>query len=88
MLKIQRVADEAGVLFTLSGRIQGDDVAELQRLFALEAAGCRLMLDLQEVKLVDRDAVQFLARCEADGMTLAHCPAYIRRWIVRERDGK
>ena len=88
MLKIQRSVDEAGVIFTLSGRIQGDDVAELQRLFALEAAGRRLVLDLQEVKLVDRDAVQFLARCEADGMTLVHCPAYIRRWMVRERDGK
>jgi hypothetical protein len=72
MLKIQRSADEADVLFTLSGRIKGDDVAELQRLF----------------KLVDRDAVRFLARCEADGMTLAHCSAYIRRWIVREREGK
>jgi len=88
MLKIQHSADEAGVIFTLSGRIQWDNVAELQRLFALEAAGRLLVLDLQEVKLVDRDAVQFLARCEADGMTLAHCPAYIRRWIVRERDGK
>jgi hypothetical protein len=88
MLEIQRAADEAGVIFTLSGRIKGGDVAELQRLFALEAGDRRLVLDLQEVKLVDRDAVRFLARCEADGMTLEHCPAYIRRWIVRERGGK
>src|SRR5215471_2552216 len=46
------------------------------------------VLDMQEVTLVDRNAVSFLARCEADGRLFAHCPASLRRWIVRERDGK
>ena len=88
MVKMQPSADEAGVIFTLSGRIQGDDVAALQRLCALESAGRRLVLEVQAVTLLDRDAVPFRARCEADGRTLAHGPASIRRWIVRERDGK
>ena len=83
MLKIQRAATGAVVLFTLSGRIQADDVAELQRLFDLEANKQHLTLDLHEVKLVDREAVRFLARCEAEGITLVHCPAYIREWIER-----
>ena len=86
MLKIQRAAQGAFVLFTLSGRIQGTDVAELQRLLDLEANKQTLTLDLHEVKLVDREAVRFLARCEAEGITLAHCPAYIREWIKRDRD--
>jgi len=64
-------------------RIQGEQVAELQRLFALEAAGVSLVLDLHEVELVDREAVRFLAQCEAEGTTLVHCPAYIREWIER-----
>ena len=85
MLKIQRAAQGAFVLFTLSGRIQGTDVAELQRLFDLEANKQTLTLDLHEVKLVDREAVRFLARCEAAGITLVHCPAYIREWIEREK---
>jgi len=85
MLKIQRAATGAVVLFTLSGRIQGADVAELQRLFDLEANKQHLTLDLHEVKLVDREAVRFLARCEADGITLVHCRAYIRAWIEREK---
>ena len=85
MLKIQRAAQGAFVLFTLSGRIQADDVAELQRLFDLEANKQHLTLDLHEVKLVDREAVQFLARCEEEGITLVHCPAYIRAWIEREK---
>jgi hypothetical protein len=85
MLKIQRLAQGAFVLFTLSGRIQADDVAELQRLFDLEATKQNLTLDLHEVKLVDREAVRFLARCEAEGITIVHCPAYIRVWIEREK---
>ena len=85
MLKIQRAAQGAFVLFTLSGRIQGTDVAELQRLFDLEANKQTLTLDLHEVKLVDREAVRFLARCEAAGITLVHCPGYIRAWIGQEK---
>jgi anti-anti-sigma regulatory factor len=86
MLKIQRTIDGQRVVFTLSGRIEAEQVAELRRLFALEADGVRLVLDLQEVELADREAVRFLARCKAEGVTLVHCPAYIREWIERERD--
>jgi len=85
MLKIQRAATGAFVLFSLSGRIQAADVAELQRLLNLEANKQHLTLDLHEVELVDREAVRFLVRCEAEGITLVHCPAYIRAWIEREK---
>jgi hypothetical protein len=87
MLKIQRSAN-GKVVFTLSGRIEAEDVAELQRLFDLEGEGPRLTLDLKDVTLLDRDAVRFLARREADGIQLENCPAYIREWIERERDRK
>jgi hypothetical protein len=39
---------------------------------------------LKEVKLVDRDALRFLACCKANGTQLENCLAYIREWIVRE----
>jgi hypothetical protein len=42
-------------------------------------------LDLAELKLVDSGAVEFLAACEAKGIKLENCPAYIREWINRER---
>lgn len=87
MLKIQRSANDK-VVFTLSGRIEPEDVAELQRLLGLEVAGQLLALDLQDVTLLDRDAVKFLARREADGIQLKNCPAYIREWIKRETDRK
>ena len=85
MLKIERAAQGAFVLFTLSGRIQAADVAELQRLFDSEASKQNITLDLQAVTLVDREAVRFLARCEAEGITLVYCPAYIRAWIDQEK---
>jgi anti-anti-sigma regulatory factor len=84
MLKIQR-SSNAEVVFTLIGRIEIEDIAELQRLFALEEGGGPVVLDLEDVTLVDRDAVKFLARCEADSIKLENCPAYIREWIGREK---
>jgi len=45
-------------------------------------------LDLKDLTLVDREAVKFLERCEADSVKLKNCPAYIREWIVRERDAE
>ena len=83
MLRIQRAAKAKGVVFTLSGRIDGEGLAELQKSLESETED-HLILDLKEVKLVDRDAVSFLADCERKGMRLAHCPAYIREWIERE----
>jgi hypothetical protein len=44
-----------------------------------------VVLDLIEVSLVDVDVVQFLLRCEVQGIRLVGCPAYIREWMVRER---
>ncbi len=87
-LRIQRAANGDVVVFTLSGRIEGERVAELQNLLASEPACHRIVLDLREIDLVDRDTVRFLARCAANGMELGHCPSYIREWIVREGDEK
>jgi ABC-type transporter Mla MlaB component len=83
MLKIKRSAN-GKVVFTLSGRIEIEDVAELQRLLALELPDRNLALDLADVTLVDREAVKFLAHCEAGSIELENCPPYIREWIQRE----
>ena len=85
MLRIERSEHGEGVRFMLSGRIQAEDVPELRRLIEGEDRRRALVLDLKEVKLVDRDAVTFLAQCEAAGATLENCPAYVREWIARER---
>jgi hypothetical protein len=40
---------------------------------------------LEDLTLVDQDAVTFLRRCEAGGVQLENCPAYIHEWINGER---
>ena len=84
MLKIQRAAN-GEVVFTLSGRMDAESIAGLRTLFGSEAKGRRIVLDLKDLTLVDRDAVSFLQRCEADSIRLKNCPPYIREWITRER---
>ena len=83
MLKIRRTAN-GYVLFTLSGRIEAEDVAELKQLLSLETTDRQVVLDLKDVTLVSQEAVRFLARCEADSVKLENCPPYIREWIEQE----
>jgi anti-anti-sigma regulatory factor len=86
MLKITRAAN-GEVVWTLSGRMDAENVIELKSLFKSEAEGRRIVLDLKDLTLVDREAVRFLERCETDSIKLKNCPAYIREWITRERGG-
>jgi anti-anti-sigma regulatory factor len=84
MLKITRAAN-GEVVFTVSGRMDAENLRELKTLLSSEPKGRRITLDLKELTLVDQDAVRFLERCEIDNMQLKNCPAYIREWITRER---
>ena len=86
-LKIQKARrDYSAVVFMLSGRIEMIHIVELQRLFDLEDSD--VVLDLHDVQLVDRAAVAFLERWEANGVTLDGCPAYLREWIEKERTSR
>lgn len=71
-------------MFTLIGRINAEQIAELRGLFDSDYR--KIILDLRELRLADRDAVKFLKGCEADGMKLENCPAYVREWMEREKD--
>jgi len=86
MLKIRRSANKQ-VVFALSGRMAHDNITELEALISSEAKGRPMVLDLKDVTLVGPDAIAFLGRCEADGITLENCPAYVREWITRQRRG-
>ena len=86
MLKIRRTVN-GQVVFALSGRMAQDDLAELEALISSEARGRPVVLDLRDVTLVGQDAINFLERCEADGITLKNCAGYVREWITRQRRG-
>jgi anti-anti-sigma regulatory factor len=85
MLRTRRTGN-GRVLFTLSGRIETEDIKQLQELLAVETSGRQLVLDLGDVTLVNEDTVKFLDRCEADGIQLENCPLHVRKWIDQLKD--
>ena len=83
MLKIQRSVNGVTVL-KVSGRIGDDDLTQLQEIVSREPDR-GLVLDLCELKLIDADGIRFLIRCEARGISVDNCPAYIREWMSKEK---
>jgi len=82
--RIDRVpAERDFVVLRISGRITQDDITVLRAAIDQERAA--LAIDLAEVGLVDRDAVNLLVLSEGRGIELRNCPAYIREWVDRER---
>jgi hypothetical protein len=55
----------------------------LRELLGREKGG--IVIDLEEVTVIDREAVVFLAVSENNGIELRNCPAYIREWVDREK---
>jgi anti-anti-sigma regulatory factor len=83
VMKIEKVSDGPNDLLKLSGRIESQQVQELKA--EIDSSKKRFILDLEEVRLVDLDAVHFLAVCEAKGIELQRCPPYVREWILSEK---
>ena len=84
MLRITREKNKRIVL-RVSGRIEAQNVAQLETVISSEEGELPIVLDLKELTLVDEDAVSFLEAIEVQGIQLRHCPVYIREWITRER---
>jgi hypothetical protein len=84
VLKIQR-SSNGQVTYMLSGQIEEEEITELEALMSSEAKGRRIVLDLKNLTLAGQDAIAFLDRCDANGITLKNCPAYIREWIRGQR---
>src|ERR1700719_3480129 len=84
MLRVERSAN-GQVVFTLIGRMQTEDIEQVQQLLVVETPGQPVMFDLRDVTLVNQDVVSFLADCEAKGIKLASVPLHIRNWIDQEK---
>jgi hypothetical protein len=83
-LRIERYSEGTSTTIRLIGRMQAEHLAELEK--QIRESGSKIALDLEEVHLVDVEAVRFLGMCETQGVTLLNCSAYIRDWIGKERD--
>jgi hypothetical protein len=86
MLRIHR-KENGEVVFTISGQIDKEHIAELEALIAAEGKDRRIILDLKDMTLTGEDGIAFLARYEAAGIALANCDPYVREWITMQNDG-
>jgi len=83
--RIERTVRPDATVFLVSGPMDATHALQLEALLQHEGEG-RVLVDLQEITLVDRDAIRFLARMEASGLGLLSCPEYVRRSIAAAND--
>jgi hypothetical protein len=67
-LRIERVSHGQVRTLRLSGRLQSEHLKDLEA--QIRGSAQKVVLDLEEVKLVDREVVHFLAACETIGVEL------------------
>jgi anti-anti-sigma regulatory factor len=83
-LKIEKYWDGHRTNIRLIGRMRAEHLPELEK--QIRASESKIALDLEDLNLVDVEAVRFLGSCEAAGVTLLNCSPYIRDWIGKERE--
>jgi ABC-type transporter Mla MlaB component len=78
---------ESSVTFLLNGKFSEDALPELDQSIS-EARGAhqQIYIDLSEVTLVDRKAVQYFTEQAGQDLKLVNCPIYLRRWITQVGD--
>lgn len=71
------------IALPVSGKLTGEHVDTLRNVPRQESGA--VAIDLKNLSLVDRDAVQLPALAEYKGAELRNCPKYVREWVNRER---
>jgi len=80
--KITTRPDEQFVTILLNGKFSEDSLAELdESIAAARGVNQTVVMDLSEVTLVDRKAVEYLADQNSHNVRIVNCPVYLRRWI-------
>jgi hypothetical protein len=82
-LRIERISSNRGIRIRLSGQFRSN---RLDQVKAEINRGGPVALDLEEVDLVDVEAVRFLNAREDEGISVLYCSPYIRAWMLRERE--
>jgi anti-anti-sigma regulatory factor len=79
-----KITAERSVTFVLNGKVGEDAIPELQQSISeARQAERHVYIDLSEVTLMDRKAVQYLSEQAERDVTLVNCPIYLKHWIRR-----
>jgi anti-anti-sigma regulatory factor len=78
---------ERSVTLVLNGKFEEGAIRDLEtNILKARGAHQHVYIDLSEVTLVDRKAVQYLSRQASQNVKLVNCPIYLRRWITQVSD--
>ena len=73
---------EQCVTLLLNGKISEDSLLALEEsIVAARGQNRTIVMDLSEVTLVDRKAVEYLADQTLHNIRIVNCPVYLRHWI-------
>ncbi len=80
--KITTEPSDQYVTILLNGKLGEDSIADLEEsITAARGANRSVVMDLSEVTLIDRKAVEYLAQQSSHNVRLINCPVYLSRWI-------
>jgi hypothetical protein len=79
-LRIDRLQER----IRLSGELRSEHLRQVKA--EMEDCGSLSVLDVEEVDLIDIEAIRFLNSCEARGVSVRNASAYIRAWMMQERE--
>jgi anti-anti-sigma regulatory factor len=78
---------ESAVTLVLNGKFSEDALPELEQTISeARCANRQIYIDLSEVTLVDRKAVQYFSEQALANVKLINCPIYLRSWIPKVSD--
>lgn len=70
------------VTILLNGKISEDSLAALdESISAARTVNREIVMDLSEVTLVDRKALQYLLDQTSHNVKIVNCPIYLRKWL-------
>jgi hypothetical protein len=85
-VKIETIREADCTIIRLIGRLEAEYLSEVKA--QIRAGDGPIVFEMDELTFVDVHAVRFFIDCEARGIELRACPAYIREWIARERENQ
>lgn len=83
-LRVERVSSRSGSALRLIGHVGIEHLVELRTQLGLVSG--QVSFDLEEVTLVDAEAVRFLVEAESRGVDVNNASPYIREWMKRIRE--
>ena len=78
---------ERAITLLLNGKFGEDSIPDLEHSISLARGSHeRVYIDLSEVTLVDRKAIQYFSTQTTRDVKIVNCPIYLKRWIAQVSD--